>query len=243
MCFSGVTNRHRQTQTHTDTDTDADSHSHTQTQTQTHTHTQILAGVHASLVSSCINACLCLAVCGSYTSRLQESWFDKSLTAYDMVKAYERNISSDLNTGNKDVTSNGLERLLQFNKVRTPLRWCCCCCYACMCCGFVSLSLCFAYRSSRSRSRALAPLQWLFSIDEDTVVVNGHSLWFKSYFTEFLPRSVKVRLETAASGTRVCLFGCLVVWLFGWFVFLFWKWFVLFCFPPPIPFACFEVCF
>lgn len=39
-------------------------------------------------------------------------------------------------------------------------------------------------------------MQWLFSSEvvQDTVMVCGHSLWFKSYFSEFLPRDFKVKI-------------------------------------------------
>lgn len=79
------------------------------------------------------------------------SWKDKTFGKYglDMDKAYSKWIDSSGNTGSKDISSNGLERMNKFNK-------------------------------------------WLFGADSqaasvDTVIIAGHSLWFKSYFATFHP--------------------------------------------------------
>ncbi len=42
---------------------------------------------------------------------------------------------------------------------------------------------------SNGLKRMLEFNQWLFSTEADVVVAVGHSLWFKSFFNEFLPRA------------------------------------------------------
>jgi hypothetical protein len=43
--------------------------------------------------------------------------------------------------------------------------------------------------------------QWLFSsrVKQDVVILSGHSLWFKSYFNEYLPNDFKVALHRSGA--------------------------------------------
>lgn len=107
-------------------------------------------------------------------SSLQPSWFDvkdRSVKAYDLVKAYASHLNVSENAGNKPLTSNGLQRMTEFNKVWEGEKekiWRC--------------------------SSVFPSTQWLFDpeLQCDTVIVVGHSLWFRSYFATFLPHDVKV---------------------------------------------------
>ena len=70
-----------------------------------------------------------------------------------MARAYRSKLDMSMHTGTKDVHSNGLRRMLEFN-------------------------------------------EWLFNANEaDLVVAVGHSLWFKSYFNEFLPRHAELEVK------------------------------------------------
>ena len=70
-----------------------------------------------------------------------------------MTRAYKSKLDMSLHVGSKDVKSNGLIRMLEFN-------------------------------------------EWLFNSNEaEIVVVVGHSLWFKSFFNEFLPRASELEVK------------------------------------------------
>ena len=74
------------------------------------------------------------------------SWIEAEIAEPDIVRAYKSKLDMSMHTGTKDITSNGLRRMMEFN-------------------------------------------EWLFNANSaEMVVAVGHSLWFKSYFNEFLPR-------------------------------------------------------
>ncbi|EDQ89033.1 uncharacterized protein MONBRDRAFT_32599 [Monosiga brevicollis MX1] len=88
------------------------------------------------------------------------SWFDRNapiMKPFDMNKSYATMLDPTENFGNKPVKGNGKQRIDAFNEV--PALYC------------------------------IRLILWLFSdaVDTDTVVLCGHSLWFMSYFKEFLP--------------------------------------------------------
>jgi len=74
-------------------------------------------------------------------------WLEAAYRPLDIPKIYSGRIDSSLYTGNKELRSTGLERMMTFN-------------------------------------------QYVFSKpSEETIIVVGHSLWFRSYLQTFLPRA------------------------------------------------------